>query len=95
MISSGQNVSRNRWLIAVVTVGVVIWVGGYCNLFAQTHTEHNAEKALRDLQIDVTVVEPNIPIPEIYTTPPNIVKQMVGGEPEFKLFYFCSQHSSD
>jgi len=95
MTSSDQNVSRSRWLIAVVTVGVVIWVGGYCSLFAQTNTEHNAEKALSDLQIDVTAAEPNIPIPEIYTTPPKVVMQMVGGTPEFKLFYFCGHHTSD
>jgi len=70
-------------------------VGGVCNLFAQTNTEHNAEKALRDLRIDVTVTEPNVPILEIYTTPPKIVEQMVGGAPEFKLFYFCLHHTSD
>ena len=95
MTSSDQNVSRSRWLFPALAVGVVIWVGGYCNLFAQTKTEHNAEKALSDLQIDVTAAEPNIPIPEIYTTPPKIVEQMVGGKPEFKLVYFCRHHTSD
>jgi len=95
MTSSDQNVSRSRWLFPALAVGVVIWAGGYCNLFAQTDTEHNAEKALSDLKIDVTAAEPNIPIPEIYTTPPKIVKKMVGGAPEFKLFYFCKHHTSD
>lgn len=95
MTSSGQNVSRSRWLITALTVGLMIWVGGYCSLFAQTNTEHNAEKALSDLQIDTTVNDPNIPIPEIYKTPPKIVPQMVGGKEEFKLFYFCKQHTSD
>ncbi len=95
MTSSDQNVSRSRWLFPALAVGVVIWVGGYCNLFAQTDTEHNTEKALSDLQIDVTATEPNIPIPEVYTTPPKIVEQIVGGAPEFKLFYFCRHHTSD
>lgn len=95
MTSSGQNVSRSRWLITALTVGLVICVGGICRLFAQTNTEHNAEKALKDLQIDTTVNDPNIPIPEIYETPPKIVRQMVGGKEEFKLFYFCKQHTSD
>ncbi len=95
MTSSGPNVSRSRWRIPAVTVGIVMCVGGVCNLFAQTHTEHNAEKALRDLQIDLTATEPNIPIPEIYTTPPKIIPQIVGGTPEFKLFYFCRHHTSD
>jgi len=95
MTSNGQNVSRNRWLIAVVAVGIVLCTGGYRDLSAQTDSEHNAEKALSDLQIDVTAAEPNIPIPEIYTNPPKIVEQMVGGAPEFKLFYFCRHHTSD
>jgi flagellar biosynthesis GTPase FlhF len=95
MTSSGQNVSRSRWLITALTVWLVVCVGGMCSLFAQTNTEHNAEKALKDLQIDTTVDEPNIPIPEIYETPPRIVGQIVGGVQEFKLFYFCKHHTSD
>jgi Flp pilus assembly secretin CpaC len=95
MTSSGENVSRSRWLITALTVGLVIWVGGVCTLFAQTNTEHNAEKALRDLQIDTSIDEPNIPIPEIYETSPKIVSQIVGGKEEFKLLYFCKQHTSD
>jgi len=95
MTSSGKNVSRSRWLIPTVTVGIIMFAGGVCNLFAQTNTEHNAKKVLSDLQIDVTATETSIPIPEIYTTPPKIVKQMVGGAPEFKLFYFCRHHTSD
>ncbi|MHC4105739.1 MAG: type II secretion system protein GspD, partial [Planctomycetota bacterium] len=63
--------------------------------FAQTNTEHNAEKAITELQIDTALTDPNIPIPEIYETPPKIVSQMVGGKEEFKLFYFCKQHTSD
>ncbi len=78
-----------------MTAGFVIWVGGYCSLNAQTNTEHNAEKALKDLQVDTTLNDPNIPIPEIYETPPKIVEQIVGGKAEFKLFYFCKQHISD
>jgi len=95
MTISGQKVSRSRWLITALTVGLVICWGGFCTLFAQTDTEHNAEKALNDLQIDTTVNDPNIPIPEIYETPPKIIEQVVGGKTEFKLLYFCRQHTSD
>jgi len=95
MKSTSQNVNSSRWLLTALTVGLVIWVGGYCTLFAQTNTEHNAEKAIKDLQIDTSLTDPNIPIPEIYETPPKIVPQMVGGKEEFKLFYFCKQHTSD
>jgi len=95
MTGSSQKFSRSKWLTGAVVVVVMLLVGGSGDLSAQTNTEHNAEKALSDLQIDVTATEPNIPIPEIYTTPPKIVEQMVGGAPEFKLFYFCRHHTSD
>ena len=95
MTGSGQNVSRSRWLITALTVGLVVCLGGYCSLFAQTNTEHNAEKAIKDLEIDTTINDPNIPIPEIYETPPRIIEQVVGGKAEFKLLYFCMHHTSD
>jgi Flp pilus assembly secretin CpaC len=95
MANAGQKISRSQWLFLVVAAGVVLWAGGYCQLFGKSDTEANAEKALADLQIDLTVPEPNIPIPEIYKTPPKVVEQMVGGLSEFKLFYFCKHHTSD
>jgi Flp pilus assembly secretin CpaC len=95
MANVGQKISRSQWLFLVVAVGVVLWIGGYCQLFGQSDTEENAVKALTDLQIDLSIPEPNIPIPEIYKTPPKVVEQVVGGLPEFKLFYFCKHHTSD
>jgi len=95
MTGSSQKFSRSKWLTGAVVVVVMVLVGGSRDLSAQTNTEHNAEKALSDLKIDVTATEPNIPIPEIYTTPPKIVEQIVGGKPEFKLVYFCRHHTSD
>ena len=95
MASSGQNISHSQWLIPTVAVAILFWAGGYCSLFGQSETENNAEKTLKDLQIDITVPEPNIPIPEIYKTPPKIIEQIVGGTPEFKLFYFCKHHTSE
>ena len=96
MVSSSQKFSRSQRLIVVVAGVVVLWVGGWGNIFAQTETERNAEKALLDLKINLTPVpEPNIPMPEVYRTPPKIVEQVVGGKTEFRLFYFCKYHTSD
>ena len=95
MTSSSRKFYRSQWLNGFVVVLVMVLAGGSGDSCAQTDTEHNAEEALSDLQIDVTAAEPNIPIPEIYTTPPKIIEQMVGGAPEFKLFYFCRHHTSD
>jgi len=77
--------------MAVVTA---LWLGARGSVFAQTDTEREAESTLRELQIELTT-EPNIPVPEIYKTAPKIVEQTVGGESEFKLFYFCKYHTSN
>ena len=95
MTDVSQKVYRRRWLTLSVAIVVTLLVGGYNSLSAQTDVERKARKTLSDLQIDVTTSEPNIPLPEIYKTPPKIVEQIVGGTPEFKLFYFCKQHTSD
>jgi hypothetical protein len=95
MSSNSRIFSRNHRLILAATVAVSLWIGGWGSAFAQKATESTAIKALRDLQIDLNDVEPNIPMPEIYNTPPKIVEQTVGGTQEFKLFYFCKHHTSD
>ena len=91
-----QKVRGGRWLIAAVAVIVMLGIGGWGSIFAQTDTEHEAEKTIRDLKIDLTAApEPNVPMPEIYKGPPEIIKQTVGGADEFKLFYFCKYHTSN
>jgi type II secretory pathway component GspD/PulD (secretin) len=94
MSNSWQQVNCRQWLIAAVALLLVLLIGGWANIFAQTDTEREAERTLRELKIDVTT-EPNSVIPELYKTPPKILKQTVGGAEEFKLFYFCKYHTSD
>ncbi|MGD8499811.1 MAG: hypothetical protein PVJ86_04145 [Phycisphaerales bacterium] len=93
MSSRGQK-DRSHWLIGVVGVVVVLWVGGLRSSSAQTDTENEAEQTLRDLRINITE-DPNVAMPEIYKTPPKIFEQIVGGTPEWKLSYFCRNHTSD
>ena len=95
MKSSSQIIGRSPWLIGIVGVVVVLWVGGWGSIFAQTDTEIEAEHILRNLKIEPMIPEPNIPMPEVYKIPPQIVEQIVGGLPEWKLFYFCRHHPSD
>jgi len=94
MSNSVHTSGSRQWLIAAGALFLGIFIGGRDNIFAQTDTEHEAEQTLRDLKIDLTV-EPNEPWPEIYKVPPKIVKQIVGGAEEWKLFYFCRNHTSD
>ena len=94
MSKSSQKIGRSQWLIVVVAVLVVHWIGGWENISAQTDTENEAERTLRDLKIDIGP-DPNVPIPEAYRTPPKMFEQIVGGTSEWKLFYFCKYHTSD
>lgn len=94
MSSRRQKVHNGRWLAIGRAIIVVLWIGGWGGIFAQTDTEHEADQTIRDLKIDLTP-EPNVPVPEIYKAPPRITKQTVGGTVEWKLFYFCKYHTSD
>ncbi len=93
-MSSGSEKGRGRWLIGAVGVGIVLLFGGWGSSLAQTDTEHQAEKTLSDLKINLAG-DPNVPMPDIYTAPPRIFEQIVGGKPEWKLSYFCRHHTSD
>jgi len=93
MMGNSQKAGRIRGLM--VAVGIVLWTGGLGNISAQTDTELEAERTLRDLQIDVMATEPNVPWPVAYTQPPKIFEQVVGGVSEWKLFYFCKHHTSE
>ena len=85
---------RGGWLIAVVGAVIVLVFGGRGSSLAQTDTENEAEATLNGLRINLTE-DPNVALPEAYTTPPKIIEQIVGGTSEWKLFYFCKHHSSD
>jgi len=94
MSNSRQKVGCGQWPIVAGTVIVVLCIGGWSSISAQTNTEHEAEQTLSNLKIDITP-DPNVAVPEMYKVPPKIVKQKVGGTDEWKLFYFCKYHKSD
>lgn len=81
--------------VLTVAITVMLWTGGWGCISAQTDTELEAERTLRELLINTQTPEPNVPVPELYQTPPKIFEQIVGGTPEWKLFYFCKYHTSD
>lgn len=95
MSGSGQKVTCGQRLIAAAAVGVMLWAGGCGDVLGQKSTDAQAESIIRDLSRIELVPEPNISVPDIYKEPPKIVEQVVGGTPEFKLFYFCMYHTSD
>ncbi|GAG34034.1 unnamed protein product, partial [marine sediment metagenome] len=72
-----------------MTVAVVLLVGGCGEFFDDKATSLQSQSIINDVSRIEPVSDPNIAVPEIYKEPPKIKEQMVGGTPEFKLFYFC------
>jgi type II secretory pathway component GspD/PulD (secretin) len=97
MSNRRQKVLNGQWHIVAAVVIVMLGIGGWGSIFAQTDKEREAEQTLSKLKINTTgePSEPNVPVPGIYKVPPTIVKQTVGGTDEYKLFYFCKYHPSD
>jgi hypothetical protein len=93
-MSSGSDRGRGWWLVGATGVGIVLLFGGWGSSLAQTDTEHTAEQTLSDLKINLTE-DPNVAMPDLYTAPPKIFEQIVGGKSEWKLAYFCKNHTSD
>ncbi len=58
-------------------------------------TAIEAQNILRDISRIEAAQDPNIPIPDVYKSPPKKIKQIVGGAEEWKLIYFCRFHTAD
>jgi len=81
-------------MAAKAGVLAILMFGGLGSSLAQTDTENEAERTLSDLRIKLTG-EPNATRPGVYKAPPKIFEQIIGGESEWKLAYFCKNHTSD
>jgi len=81
-------------LIATLAVVVILSVGGCGDLIPAKSAGVESTRIIKDLRKVETAPEPNIPLPQFFKAPPEIIEQMVGGKPEYKLFYFCQHHTS-
>lgn len=91
----GHKFGRSRIVVATAAAMALLCVGGCDELLAQKPAGLQADSIINDLSGIRPVAEPNISIPDVYKEPPKIIEQIVGGKPEFKLFYFCNYHTSD
>lgn len=94
MSITDRKTGHAAWLNGFLGIALVLWIGGWRHLCAQTDTEYEAKSILDELRIDVAE-DPNIPTPAPPRHPPKILRQVVGGSMEWKLSYFCRQHTSD
>ncbi len=94
-MDSSQKISRSQALIGALVVITLPCICGCGELLGTKPAEFQSEKILSDLSAVRITPEPNIPLPQIYKDPPKIVKHIVGGAEEWKLFYFGQYLTSD
>lgn len=80
------------WVLAII---VTLWLEGCGDFFGEKAAGLQSQSIISDLSTIKKTPEPNIPVPEIYKAPPKILEQVVGGKPDWKLFYFCRYHTSE
>lgn len=95
MSNNRRKTGHGRWLRLALAMMVAVLFSGCRDWPDERATDIQARGILRDLSKIETVSDPNITIPEVYKSPPKIVKQMVGGAEEWKLFYFCQYHTAE
>jgi len=91
MDSSSWNISCSQKVIGSLAVVVLLCICGCEEFFAQKPTELQVESMLSDLSKISLVPDANIPVPDIYKAPSQILETKAG----VKLFYFTRYHTVD
>lgn len=96
IVSAGsRKISRSQRIMGGLAVATLFFLSGCGDFFAEKPTELESRRIREDVRRIRPVPDVNAPIPEIYTIPPKMVEQVVGGKSEWKLFYFCRHHIAD
>ncbi len=94
MKRDSNKVGRSRWFTAIVVVLPMLSAGGCGDFLPAKSAGRESTRIINEVRKAETALEPNIPLPEIYRTPPEILEQTVGAHLEYRLFYFCRQHTA-
>jgi len=84
-----SNAIKTRHLSVLTGAVCCLCIVGCESFYGEKAAEIEADRTLRNLTEIKPVQDPNVPLPATYATPPRIVEQLVGGAPEWKLFYFA------
>jgi hypothetical protein len=68
--------------------------GGCGDFLPAKSAGRESTRIINEVKRAEIALEPNIPLPEIYRAPPEIIEQPVGAHLEYRLFYFCRQHTA-
>lgn len=89
-----NNMSGGRCWTVIVGAMVALSVGGCGDYINTNNAGIESTRIIKNLRKVETAPEPNVPLPYFFRTPPKIIEQTVGGNLEYKLFYFCQHHTS-
>jgi len=78
----------------IVAVLVTLSVGGCGDYINSNNAGIEAARIIKKLRKVELAPEPNVPLPYFFTASPKILEQTVGGNLEYKLFYFGQHHTS-
>ena len=81
-------------MTAIVGAMVALSLGGCADYINTNNAGIESTRIIKNLRNVETAPEPNVPLPYFFRTPPKILEQTVGGNLEYKLFYFCQHHTS-
>jgi Flp pilus assembly secretin CpaC len=93
MSYNGKKTCRVQAL--AVAVLLTLLVGGCGDFITDRTAGIESTRIISEASRIRTTPDANVPIPEIYKAPPKIIEQIVGGQSEWKLFYFCRYLASN
>ena len=81
-------------MTVVLGAMIALWVGGCADYINTNNAGIESTRIIKKLRKVEPASEPNVPLPYFFKAPPKILEQTVGGNQEYKLFYFCQHHTS-
>jgi len=91
MNNGSRKSSCSQKIIGGLAAGVMIFIGGCGDFFAQKPSEIEAQALLNEVKQVPERTEVTNPLPELYREPPQKLKTAKG----VKLFYFTKHHSAE
>ncbi len=95
MDNNSEKITRNQKTIGFLALITMLSICGCGGFFDEKATELQSRDILRDLSEIEPELNKDITVPEIYKTPPQVAEQIVDGQKEYNLFYFCKYHTSE
>ena len=95
MVYHSFEMHRRTVALAATLILLALCVQGCHDWPDERATAIQAQNILRDLSRIETTPDPNLPRPTIYKSPPQKLRQLVGGAEEWKLVYFCQYHTAN